>query len=311
MLLTSLNAKVLDKDFDFGSQTVQDAVERGLARIALDEPVPDLPYKKALTEDWLHVLERKAGTGMIELSGIRSLNLAIGCLLPGEELVIGAETSFGKTSLAMHFVSHLCFGNQHKKAAIFSMEMRRQSMSERFFACQCSVPLENIRRNDMSLEQKTKIIDFIEKLPEEHSVFMDDSSVLDIQSIISRCRRIKRKHGLDVVVVDYLQLVSPANLKASANRQQEVADISRRLKMLAVELDVVVIALSQLNEAGQLRESRAIGQDADIVMLIRDSDKSDDKFEKLIVIEKNRNGPRGKPVSVHFYPQYVSFSDKS
>jgi replicative DNA helicase len=172
------------------------------------------------------------------------------------------------------------------------------------------VPLEKIRRNDLDAEQMGKLEGFIQSVPKEPILFMDDSPTLDIHSIVSRCRRIKRRHGLDLVVVDYLQLVSPANLRGGDNRQQQVADISRRLKMLAVELEVVVVALSQLNEQGQLRESRAIGQDADIVLLIKEG-KSDDAFEKVIKIDKNRNGASGAPVTVHFYPQYVCFSDKS
>lgn len=310
-LLTHLAGKLLDKHFDFGSQMVQDAIETGLSGLCMDQPVTDLPVETEMIEALRLILERRPGHGMIEVSSIRSLNLAIGCLLPGDEVVIGAETSFGKTSLAMHFVSHLCFGHQKKKVAVFSMEMRKQSIFERMFASMASVPLENIRRNDLTDDQVGKIKSFIGSIPKGHYVFMDDSPTLDIRSIVSRCRRLKKKYGLDAVVVDYLQLVSPANLRSNVNRQQEVADISRRLKMLAVELDVVVVALSQLNDAGQLRESRAIGQDADIVMFIRDPAKSDDSFEKTIVIDKNRNGPRGQPVSVHFYPQYVSFGDKT
>jgi replicative DNA helicase len=253
-------------------------------------------------------LERKPGQGMLEVSNIRALNLAVGCLLPGDEVVIGAETSFGKTALAMHFVAHLCFGAQRKKVAIYSMEMRKQSIWERVFAAMAEVPLENIRRNDLDQIQLGKIENLIQTVPKGHYVFMDDNPTLDIRSIVSRCRRLKKKHGLDAVVVDYLQLVSPANLKATANRQQEVADISRRLKMLAVELDVVVIALSQLNEAGQLRESRAIGQDADIVMSIVEGDNRD-STDKKIVITKNRNGPKGDPITIKFQPKFVSFGN--
>jgi replicative DNA helicase len=112
-----------------------------------------------------------------------------------------------------------------------------------------------------------------------------------------------------VVIVDYLQLVSPA-ITRDSSRQREVADISRRLKVLAGELEVVVIALSQLNEEGKVRESRAIGQDADVVLIIREPKDSSDTFEREISIEKSRNGPRGGKVKVDFYGEYVSFSSK-
>jgi len=307
-LLTNLAAKLLDKEFDFGGETVQDAIEHGLSGICLDPPVPDMPVEEEMMTALRAVLERKPGQGMLEVSNVRSLNLAVGCLLPGDEVVIGAESSFGKSALAMHFVSHLCFGPQRKKVAIFSMEMRKQSLFERLFAAMAEVPLENIRRNDLSTEQIGKIENLIQTVPKGHYAFMDDDPTLGIISIVSRCRRLKKKHGLDAVVVDYLQLVSPANLKGNANRQQEVADISRRLKMLAVELDVVVIALSQLNDQGNLRESRAIGQDADIVLFIKEGENRDGS-DKRIFIDKNRNGPRGQSIFIKFNPRFVSFGD--
>lgn len=311
IMLTKLADKCLDKDVDYGGQSFQDTIERGMSSINLDKPIPDIPLDEDLSASLDAILKRRPGSGMIELSSIRALNLSMGCLLPGDMVVIGADTSFGKTSLAMHFVSHISLGQQRKKVAIFSMEMRKQSLHERLFAAQTSIPLDTIRRNDLSLDQIARMKDFIDQVKEKQArVFLDDSATVDITSIVSRCRRLKNRFGLDVAVVDYLQLVSPANLKSNANRQQEVADISRRLKMLAVELNLVVIALSQLNESGQLRESRAIGQDADIVMHIHEG-KSDDSFERQIYIEKNRNGPRGQKVPVHFYPQYVSFGDKT
>lgn len=308
-VLNTLMNELLDKDYEFTEGSVQDAIEKGLSKIAVDQPVPDIPLREDLQNSLDNIRKRKPGKGMLEISNIRALNLALGCVLPGDEVVIGAESSFGKTSLAINFVNHLCFGEQRKRVAVFSMEMRKQSIHERIFAAMNDVPMDKIRRNEMDDDQLRKLEGFIQSVPKEPVLFMDDSPTLDIPSIVSRCRRIKKRHGLDMVVVDYLQLVSPANLK-NVNRQQEVADISRKLKMLAIELDVVVVALSQLNEQGALRESRAIGQDADIVLFIRDAG-GEDSFEKSIFIDKNRNGPRGTKVPVDFYPQYVCFSDKS
>lgn len=309
-VLNELMNNLLDKDYKFKEGSVQDAIEKGLSKIAVDQPVPDLPLREDLQHSLDNVRKRQPGKGMLELSNIRALNLAVGCVVPGDELVIGAESSFGKTSLAINFVNHLCFGAQKKKVAVFSMEMRKQSIHERIFASMNDVPMEKIRRNELDDGQLQKLEGFIASVPKEPVLFMDDSPTLDIHSIISRCRRIKKRYGLDLVVVDYLQLVSPVNVRGE-NRQQQVAEISRQLKTLALELDVVVVALSQLNEQGQLRESRAIGQDADIVLLIKESKNSEDAFEKLLVITKNRNGPTGHPVAVNFYPQYVCFSDKS
>jgi replicative DNA helicase len=112
------------------------------------------------------------------------------------------------------------------------------------------------------------------------------------------------------VVVDYLQLVQPARLRREETREREVADISRKLKALAIELEVSVLALSQINDAGLLRESRAIGQDADIVLKL-DESKSENSNALDIVIEKHRSGAHGKRVTVEFYGEYMQFRDKT
>jgi replicative DNA helicase len=137
-------------------------------------------------------------------------------------------------------------------------------------------------------------------------VWIEDEHPIDARYVASKCRALAARGGLSLVVVDYLQLVSPAVAgKRDSSREREVAEISRALKSLALELNVVVLALSQLNDAGQLRESRAIGQDADIVLHIAGED--DGKPER-IEIQKHRNGPRCQ-VPVNFDGRFMRFSD--
>jgi replicative DNA helicase len=293
------------------STPVRDMCEKGLLAIALSNSLT----KEELFRDLVQgaaaaVAARRIGERQfIEISGIRALDLCLGGMLPGEQLVIGAETSYGKTSLALQMACHVALGNQHKKVVVFSMEMNRQTLAERVIASQAGIRMRAVRCGELTDQETEKMNTFVRGVPGARTIVVEDAYNLDISGIISRCRKLKATGELDVVIVDYLQLVSPAIVRDSS-RQREVADISRRLKVLAGELGVVVIALSQLNEEGKLRESRAIGQDADVVLVIREPKDSSDTFEREISIEKSRNGPRGGKVKVDFYGEYVSFSSK-
>jgi replicative DNA helicase len=247
---------------------------------------------------------------MMHVSGIAALDQALGFVVPGDMLVIGAQTSFGKTSLAHAMATHVAFDLQDRHVAIFSMEMKQIPVWERIFAARATVRMKDLREKSTSFEQKQKIAKFVETIPIGYPLVIDDSYIVDVNQILSKCRRLKRKNGLDMVIVDYLQLISPIALGKEANRQVEVAGISRKLKAMAAELNLVVVALSQLNDQGQLRESRAIGQDADFVLIIRTPPDSDEEFLREIRIEKARNGPKGK-VPVEFFGEYVSFANRS
>jgi len=187
--------------------------------------------------------------------------------------------------------------------------MSSSDICKRLTASGAAVPLRSLRYNQTTSEEETKVETFYCSIPENRTIVIEEGYSFDITEVVSRCRRLKATGELDIVIVDYLQLVNPA-ITREVNRQREVADISRRLKVMAGELKVVVIALSQLNESGRMRESRAIGQDADIVLFIEDC-KSDDSLAKQIRIGKARNGPRDQKVPVTFYGDYVTFSDKS
>jgi replicative DNA helicase len=202
----------------------------------------------------------------------------------------------------------MALGSQQKKVAFFSFEMNQEAIIQRLVSSEASIPLLNVREASLNPEQIKQMQDFHATLPMERIVVLDDCFTMDSAEIAARCRQLRASGPLDVVVVDYLQLINPPS-RWDGNRQQEVAQMSRRLKLLANELGVVVIALSQLNDEGKLRESRAIGQDADIILMIQDPADSEDAFERHIVIDKCRNAARNTRIKVAFYGEYVTFRD--
>jgi replicative DNA helicase len=223
-------------------------------------------------------------------------------------VVIASETSRGKTALSLQIAGHMALDEQDLKIALFSFEMNAHQITERIISNRSEVRLSAMRYCEMNDRDIEKLKSFKQNTPPGRTIIIEDSFALTVEGVLSRCRRLKNNGELHAVVVDYLQLVNPTNTK-SQNRQTDVQEISRNLKLLAGRLGVVVIALSQVNDLGQMRESRAISHDADIILQIRDNDDASGTSEREIEILKNRNGPRGKTVKLHFYGDYTSFSD--
>jgi len=304
-----LHAKMSDLQADFKG-SIREVAEKGLTTIVLKAHDLNELYLGDEVERKEAEMRLKGKVPAMEATGIRALNLAMGGFIPGDQIVIGGETSFGKTALALNMATYLALGPQAKKVAIFSFEMTKEDIYSRIMASCAQIPLSMVRFRNLDDRYRKQLSDWVKTVPKGcRTITVQEGYSLDITEIVNRCRRLKATGDLHVVVVDYLQLVNPSSFRES-NRQREVADISRRLKVMAGELGVVVIALSQLNDAGQLRESRAIGQDADVVLTIKEG-KSDDALEKIISIDKNRHGPHGQKVPVAFYGDYVTFSDKS
>jgi replicative DNA helicase len=307
LALINLVQKVFDKDLELGLP-FQEFIEKTLTAIALDSPMDDRPYKELAREHAEAIRTRQQTGELIEPSAIRSLNLAMGFLTRGDLLTIGAPTSAGKSTLALHMAEHSAFGPRRLKVAIFSLEMSSQLVSDRLFSAKATIPMKRIRDGELTEEDNRRLDAFIASLPEGQSLMIDDTDTVDIRSIVSKCRRLKARHGLDMVVLDYLQLIESANRRS---RETEISDVALLAKQLARQLNVVVIALSQLNEAGQLRESRAIGHHSDFVLILQEPDGSEMTSEREIVIDKARNALRGQKVKVDFFGEYVSFCDKS
>ncbi len=271
--------------------------------VQINKVIPDVMIK--LDE----LAKNKGGARGIKTNFMGLDNILNG--LHGSDLMIlAARPGVGKTSLSMNIVENVAI--QGYSCAVFSLEMGKDQLVQRMMCSVAGVSMENALKGKMSKTEWLKIAKAREIL-NKAKIFIDDSAVITPQQVLSKCRRLKRKHGLDLVMIDYIQLMTSGSNKKDENRQQEITGISRNLKILAKELNVPVLALSQLSRAvetrkgrpqlADLRESGAIEQDADIVMFIHRPDKSatekeiaEGKVQKNvaeILIEKHRNGPQG------------------
>lgn len=252
-------------------------------------------------------------------TGFGALDSLTAGLQPGNLVVIGARPGQGKTSLALNIASHVAV-DQHLPTQIFSMEMSRDELADRLLSAAASVDAHAFRTGKIESQGWWRLAEASERLASS-PLFIDDSGDVTITQIRSRCRRRKAKSGLSLVIVDYLQLMAVD--RRGESRQQEISDISRSLKGLAKELNVPVIALSQLSRAvesrnppipvlADLRESGAIEQDADAVMFIYREEMYEPQSEKKgiaeILIRKHRNGPTGDR-KLLFIERFARFED--
>ncbi|HET7687109.1 MAG TPA: replicative DNA helicase [Candidatus Macondimonas sp.] len=301
-----------------------DAAERQVFQIAdagLRNKQGFVPIRRLLTEalDKIDILFQSdnpitgLGTGLVDFDEKTA------GLQPGDLVVIAGRPSMGKTSFAMNLAEHAAIRDK-VPTAIFSMEMPGQQLAMRMISSLGRIDQSKVRTGRLSDTDWPRITSAA-TLIAEAPMFIDDSPALSPTEIRARARRLKREHGLGLIVVDYLQLMQvPGNKE---NRTTEISEISRSLKALAKELSVPVIALSQLNRnleqrpnkrpvMSDLRESGGIEQDADLIVFIyRDevyNPESSDKGTAEIIIAKQRNGPTGT-VRLTFLGQYTRFEN--
>jgi replicative DNA helicase len=240
-------------------------------------------------------------------------------LHPGQMIVIAARPAVGKSTFALDFARSAAI--KHKLPTVFfSLEMSRNEIAMRLMSAEATIQLQDLRRGTLRDEHWAKIAKVMGPL-NESPLFIDDSPNMSLMEIRAKCRRLKQQHGLKLVVLDYLQLMSSG--KKVESRQQEVSEFSRALKLLAKELEVPVIALSQLNRGSEqrqdkrpmvsdLRESGSIEQDADMVILLHREDvynkESPRAGEADILVAKHRNGPT-KDIVVAFQGHYSRFAN--
>lgn len=252
-------------------------------------------------------------------SGFYELDEKLSGLHASELILIASRPAMGKTSLAMNIVQYAAL---HEKVpvAVFSLEMSKDQLANRMLCCEAHVELQKIRNGELSEEDWRKLARAMAPLSQA-PIFIDDTAGINTMEMRSKCRRLKMEHGLGLVVIDYLQLMSGRG--RIENRQQEISEISRSLKVMAKELSVPIIACSQLSRAPEartdhrpmlsdLRESGAIEQDADVVMfLYRDeyyNADSEDKNLAEVIISKQRNGPTGV-IKLAWLGQYTKFAN--
>ena len=225
----------------------------------------------------------------------------------------------GKTAFVLNLAQHIAF-KLNQTVAIFSLEMSKEQLVNRLFSLESRVDSQHLRTGNLSDMDWEKLIESAGVIGKSNLI-IDDTPGISISELRSKCRKYKLEHNLQLIIIDYLQLMSGSG-RGSESRQQEISDISRSLKALARELNVPVIALSQLSRAveqrpdhrpmlSDLRESGAIEQDADVVMFIYRDDYNKDTDKKgiaEIIIAKQRNGPIGT-IELVWLPDYTKFAN--
>ena len=271
------------------------------------------------------LLQNKGGlTGLP--AGFADLDKLTSGLHPSDFIILAARPSMGKTALALNIVqnvalrAHKVIGGEPRSVAFFSLEMSKEQLVNRMLCAEAGIDSQRLRVGEMHDEDWTHLWDACDTMSRA-KIYIDDTAGITAMDMRSRARRLKAEHGLDLIVVDYLQLMQGSGKRNnSGDRQQEVSEISRSLKALARELDVPVLALSQLSRSvesrqvkrpmlSDLRESGSLEQDADIVAFLHREDyynpETENKHTELI-IAKHRNGPVDT-VNLFFQKQFTKF----
>ena len=261
-------------------------------------------------------IEKKGGITGYD-TGFHELNRVTGGFHGGELIIIAGRPAMGKSTFAVNIVEHMSI-SEHEPVAIFNLEMPAEQIVNRILCSQALVHNSKIQTGKMEPDDWVKLCDKADRIAMS-PLYIDDTSTITVSQIRAKCRRLKQTRGLSAIVIDYLQLMQSSG--RSENRQQEIAEISRSLKILAKELDVPIIALSQLKRESEsqkgkrpmlsdLRESGAIEQDADLVMFLNRkyvvSHDPEDKEKAECIIAKNRHGET-KDIPLGFKGEYYQF----
>jgi replicative DNA helicase len=240
-------------------------------------------------------------TGQGVKTGFKDLDALTNGFHPGNMIVLAARPAVGKSTLGLDIARYASI-HKRETSVIFSLEMSRSEITMRMLSAEARVPLNNIRSGRLSEEEWARMARRMGEISDA-PMFIDDSPNLSLMEIRAKSRRLKQRHDLKLIVIDYLQLMTSG--KRVENRQQEVSEFSRQLKLLAKELNVPVVAISQLNRSPEqrsdkkpmlsdLRESGSIEQDADLVILLHREDLYDSQNrsgEADLIVAKHRNGP--------------------
>ncbi|WP_434616301.1 replicative DNA helicase [Arthrobacter sp. A5] len=260
------------------------------------------------------------GEGMTGVpTGFYELDELTNGLHAGQMIVIAARPAVGKSTFALDWARSAAI-KHNLPTVVFSLEMGRNELAMRLLSAEATISLQDLRKGTIKDDQWSKIATTMGRM-NDAPLFIDDSPNMSLMEIRAKCRRLKQQHGLKLVILDYLQLMSSG--KKVESRQQEVSEFSRALKLLAKELQVPVIALSQLNRGSEqrtdkkpmisdLRESGSIEQDADMVILLHREDIYDKESPRAgeadVIVAKHRNGPT-KTIVVGFQGHYSRFSN--
>lgn len=309
-----------------GSQEVEDLLdeaERLIFSVSEMKTQRDFVDSKILLKEAIKSLEelsrkKKSVTGIP--TGFQELDRLTAGFQPSDLIIIAARPSMGKTALALNIAQHVAI-KEGKAVAIFSLEMSREQLALRMLSSLAKVPSHKLRTGILSANDWKKVIRAANKLSDA-PIFVDDTPALSVLEIRAKARRLMSEKGLNLIVIDYLQLMRGRSKTES--RQQEISEISRSLKGLAKELNVPVLALSQLSRAvesrqdkkpqlSDLRESGAIEQDGDLILFIYrpevyKPEKPEYRGIAEIIVGKQRNGPTGT-FKLTFLKEYTTFEE--
>ncbi|MCD6177632.1 MAG: replicative DNA helicase [Candidatus Cloacimonetes bacterium] len=324
--LIEASNKIIERCYvsDKETEDIVDEAEQMIFEIA------EHPNRK--TFEWIHNIISKTVKNIEETAaskksvlgvptGFIDLDRKLGGLRPGQLIIIAARPAMGKTSFALNLASNTAI-QYDKKVGIFTMEMENDELLMRMMSSASEVSMDNMLKGfGMNQKKMLRIAGAAEVLSGKE-IYIDDSGANTILDIKAKSRRLKAElKGLDLIIIDYMQLMSASRNRE--NRQQEISEISRSLKILAKELGIPVIALSQLNRGlesrpdkrpmlSDLRESGAIEQDADIVLFIYRDEVYNEETEEPgiaeIIVGKNRHGAIGK-IKLRFIPEFTAFRD--
>ncbi|MCL2565274.1 MAG: replicative DNA helicase [Defluviitaleaceae bacterium] len=320
--LIGAGQKIAQDGYDPGKEidAVLEDAEKSIFNIVQGKDSGDFSLMKDLLVEAVNDIERiyknKGQTAGIS-TGFTDLDLKTTGFHPSDLVLIAARPAMGKSALAHSVCQNVAVG-QKIPTAIFSLEMSKIQIVNRLLCAVAKVDSQNLRTGNLDSSDWSKIVAALGPLSEA-PLYIDDTPGITVGELRAKCRRLKMEKGLELIIIDYLQLMSGS--RRNENRQQEVSEISRNLKAIAREMDAPVIALSQLSRAvesrgdkrpmlSDLRESGAIEQDADMVMFIyRDeyyNPESEKRGQAEIIIAKHRNGPTGT-VDLRFIDKYTRF----
>jgi len=303
-------------------EQIIDLVTKKLYDIRENQEPAGLSQLGPVLAERLNSIDQQAKSGEEDMirSGFPSIDQVLGGLKKGSLIIVAARPGMGKTALALN-IAHKAAMIYETPTAIFSLEMSKEELANRFLAAHLSIDSRRIGSAKLTKDDWNKITDNFSALFEA-PIYIDDRSGISPIEMLSKARQLQLEKDLGLVVVDYLQLMSGDRNRAD-NRQQEISDISRQLKIMARELNVPVIAISQLSRAcesrndkrpilSDLRDSGAIEQDADVVMfLYRDDYYNEDELDKKVepaelIVSKNRHGET-KTIHLGWRPEYTLF----
>ncbi|EDK35878.1 replicative DNA helicase [Clostridium kluyveri] len=322
--LIKASTKIIEESYNNQNNVEKtiDMAEKSIFDLSNNRKVSDFePMNVVLERGFLEIerLFNNKGQTTGVASGFRELDAKTSGFQKGDMVLVAARPSMGKTTFALNIAEYAAL-REGKKVAVFSLEMSKEQLAYKLLCSEAHIDMLKLRTGNLEDKDWENIARASGPLAEA-KIFIDDTAGISIMEMRSKCRRLKIEHGIDIIIIDYLQLMSGG--RNSESRQQEVSEISRFIKSLAKEMQCPVIALSQLSRAPEarsdhrpmlsdLRESGSIEQDADIVMfLYRDEYYNKETEEKNVaecIIAKQRNGPTGT-IKLAWMGQFSKFGN--